>query len=127
MSNQVDKFVAAYIKLRDAKAAMVSKHKEQLAPLDTAMAKIEAALLQTLNTQGAQSVKTPEGTVYKTTRTSATAAEWDTFLEWVKANEHWNFLERRVSKAAVEEFRTEFNDIPPGVSVREEVTVNIRR
>jgi hypothetical protein len=127
MSNQLDKFVAAYIKLRDAKAALAAKYKEQLVPIETAMGKIEAALLQTLNSQGAQSVKTPEGTVYKTSRTSATASEWDTFLAWVRENEHWNFLERRVSKTAVEEYRTEFQDIPPGISVREEVTVNIRR
>ena len=127
MSNQIDKYVAAYVKLRDAKTALANKHKEQLAPIEASLAKIEAALLQTLDGQGAQSIKTSEGTVYKTKRTSVTAAEWDTFLAWVQGNQLWNFLERRVSKSAVEEYRTEHNDIPPGVSIREEVTVNIRR
>jgi hypothetical protein len=54
-------------------------------------------------------------------------ADWDATLDFIKANEHWQMLEHRVSKQAVEEYKSEHGDLPPGVDWREEVTVNVRR
>jgi hypothetical protein len=36
-------------------------------------------------------------------------------------------LERRVSKAAVEQYKDEHGNLPPGINWREEITINVRR
>jgi hypothetical protein len=49
-------------------------------------------------------------------------------MEFVKANEEWSLLEVRASKTAIEQFRdSNNNELPPGVNIRSERVVNIRR
>jgi len=120
--------VSLYIKLRDQKAQMKADFDAQVAPLQEKMDKLEAKLLEVFNQTGMDSVKTEFGTAYATVRTSASIADRDAFMDFVKANEEWALLEVRVSKTAVEQFRSANDDeLPPGVNVREERVVNIRR
>lgn len=123
----MDELVEKYIQLRDKKSEMTAAFKAKTANLDAVLDKIEAVLLQMFEDNGLTSVRTTSGTAYKSTRTSATVADWDQTLDYVRKNELWNLLERRVSKQAVEQFKEEHEDLPPGVNYREEVTVNVRR
>ena len=120
--------VSLYIQLRDQKAQMKAAFDEQVAPLQAKMDKLEAKLLEVFNQTGMDSVKTEFGTAYSTVRTTASVADRDTFMDYVKANEEWALLEVRVSKTAVEQFRSaNDNELPPGVNIREERVVNVRR
>lgn len=120
--------VSLYIKLRDQKAQMKADFDAQVAPLTEKMDKLEAKLLEVFNQTGMDSVRTEFGTAYATVRTTASVADRDAFMDFVKANEEWSLLEVRVSKTAVEQFRSaNDDDLPPGVNVREERVVNIRR
>ena len=123
----MDAIIEKYIKLRDGKAQLVQKHKEKIQGIDSVLARIEAALLEEFREMGVQSVKTDAGTAYVQLRTSAGVADWDAVLAYIKENEDWGMLERRVNKSAVESFREEKNDLPPGVNWREEQVVNVRR
>lgn len=119
--------VSLYIQMRDKKAQMKADFEASIAPLNEKMEKLEAKLLDVFNKTGMDSVKTEHGTAYTTTRTTASVADRDTFMDYVKANEEWSLLEVRASKTAVEQFKAIHDDIPPGVSIREERVVNIRR
>jgi len=120
--------VSLYIKLRDQKAQMKADFEASIAPLTEKMDKLEAKLLEVFNQTGMDSVKTEFGTAYATVRTSASIADRDAFMEFVKAHEEWSLLEVRVSKTAVEQYRSANDDeLPPGINVREERVVNIRR
>ena len=120
--------VSLYIKLRDQKAQMKADFDAQVAPLQEKMDKLEAKLLDVFNQTGMDSVKTEFGTAYATVRTSASIADRDAFMDFVKAHEEWSLLEVRVSKTAVEQYRSANDDeLPPGINVREERVVNIRR
>lgn len=119
--------VSLYIQMRDKKAQMKADFEASIAPLNEKMEKLEAKLLDVFNKTGMDSVKTEHGTAYTTTRTTASVADRDAFMEYVKANEEWSLLEVRASKTAVEQFKAVHDDIPPGVSIREERVVNIRR
>lgn len=123
----MEEFVERYIKLRDAKARLKAKHTTELAPLEEAMDKIEAVILAQFNEQGIESARTAAGTAYKQVRSSATVAEWDPLLTFIRANDLWHLLEKRVAKVAVEQYRDEHNDLPPGIKWSEEVVVNIRK
>lgn len=120
--------VSLYIQLRDKKAQMKAEFDATVAPVQEKMDKLEAKLLDVFNQTGMDSVKTEFGTAYATTRSSASIADRDSFMDYVKANEEWSLLEVRVSKTAVDQFRSaNDNELPPGVNIREERVVNIRR
>lgn len=122
-----DDIVARYVQIRDAKDALVSAHKTAVAKYDEAMEKIENFLLAHLNAQGSEAVRTNAGTFFKTSKTSATVADWDGLLSWVRENDMWSALDRKVNKTFVVNYRAEHNDLPPGVNYREETVVQIRR
>ena len=124
---KINELVDKYVKLRDAKAAKKKEYDTELAKYDTAMEKIEAILLKHFEETGADSVKTEQGTAYRSSRTSATVADWDSFLGHVRHHDAWEMLEHRVNKKAVEEYKAANEDLPPGVNWKEEVVVNIRR
>ena len=123
----MEQLIEKYIMLRDKKADLSAAYKEKVAKIDEALDKLEGALLATLEQNGMESAKCKTGTVYKSTRTSATVADWDFTLDFIQNHELWNMLERRVNKQAVQQYKEEHGDLPPGINWREEVVVNIRR
>lgn len=119
--------VSIYIKMRDKKAQMKAEFDASVAPLNEKMEKLEAKLLDVFNKTGIDSVKTEFGTAYTTTRVTASVADREIFMTHVRENDDWALLEVRASKTAVEQYRETNNDLPPGVSIREERVVNVRR
>jgi phage host-nuclease inhibitor protein Gam len=119
--------VELYIKMRDRKAELKAEFDAKVAPLNEKMDKLEAKLLDVFNQTGMDSVKTESGTAYTTTRVTASVADKEVFMTHVRENDDWGLLEIRASKTAVEQYRSVHDDIPPGISMREERVVNVRR
>lgn len=127
MAMTLDAMVDAFVRLRDKVATIKKEQTEALAPYNVAMAKLEAAMLDTLNQNNAESVRTEHGTVYKTARTSTKVTEWSATLDFIKANECWELLEARVSKTAAEAIIQETQAPIPGVTTSREIAVGVRR
>lgn len=123
----VDEIVARYIALRDKKAEIKAKYDAEVEAIDAAMSRVENYLLKLMTELGVESIRTSAGTPYVSRRTSATVADWEVFLDWVRSNGEWSMLERRANKTAVQSWREEHNDLPPGLNWREERVVNIKR
>ena len=120
--------VTLYIQLRDKKAQMKSEFEASVAPITDKMEKLEAKLLDVFNKTGMDSVRTEHGTAYTAVRTTASVADREAFMEFVKANEEWSLIEVRAAKTAIEQFRdNNDNELPPGINIRSERVVNIRR
>lgn len=124
---QLAELIEKYLKIRDAKDAKVKEHKDELARYNNALTKIEQLLLKEFNETGQDSAKTPFGTAYRTIRTSAKVADRDSFFDFVRETEGWDFLESRANKSAVEAYMEEHDELPPGVDVSRTTTINIRR
>jgi hypothetical protein len=124
----MEQIVEKYIALRDMKTLMKGKYEAKIAKLDQIMDKIEGVILTQFNEQGMTACTTKAGTAYKQLRVSAGVGDWDTTLEFIQANDLWNFLEHRVSKVAVNEYKeAHAGEIPPGINWREEYVINVRR
>lgn len=123
----IAELVDSYIKLRDKKSEMKKAYEVSVEGVDSLMAKIEGQILAHFQETGQESAGTASGTAYKSTRASATVADRDGFLAYLQQSENWQLLDARVSKKAVDEFVAENKELPPGVSLRSEVTINIRR
>jgi hypothetical protein len=123
----IETLVERYIALREKKAQIKAEYEAKVEHIDSLQSKVEGVLLRFFEEQGSSSIRTPAGTAYKATRVSATIADWDSFLEHVKANQAYEMLERRCSKVAVEQYKAANDELPPGVNWREDVVVNFRR
>ena len=119
--------VAKYIELRDKKYELKHQYDFKAAQLDEVLGKIESKLLQVFDSAGMDSVKTEFGTAYASTRSTASVADKETFMNFIKENEEWSLMEVRAAKLAIEQYKTANGDLPPGVNYREERVVNIRR
>jgi hypothetical protein len=124
---KLDELVAMYIELRDTKASLKNDYEGKVKMVDEKLNKIEAKLLEVFDQLGTESVKTGHGTAYKTTRSFASVADRDTFMQFVKDGDHWSMMEIRAAKTAVEQYKAANDELPPGINWREEVVVNIRR
>lgn len=126
---EINALVEKYISLRDRKASMKAEFDAKVEGIDVMLKKVEAHLQKFFADTGTESVKTANGTAYKSLRTSTTVADSEAYFNWIGEDfeNRKAFLEKRANKSAVEEYAKEHADTPPGVSVHREYTVNIRR
>lgn len=117
-----------FIGLRDRRAQRKAAYDADDANDKDKQNKIEVEFLRRFNERGVDSVASREhGTAYRSTRSSATVADFEAFLTHVKEKEAWELLERRVNKSAVQDYRDVHDDLPPGVNWSEAQVVNFRR
>ena len=115
-----------YVTLRNQKRAIEKGHKEELAPLNADMKKMEAFMLDLFNQEGLQNISTAEATVYKSKRVSVKMENWEDFFNFVQEHEAWHFLTRSVSKTMVTEYLEEEGKLPPGLSTSTEQVIGVR-
>lgn len=123
----IDSAIQKSLQLRDKIKEIESSHKEELAPYKEAKNTLDNAILALLQKSGVQSAKSDHGTAYLSTRTSSPVTDWEEFREFVVKEELWHLLYQRASTKAVEEYLEETGDIPPGVKVSREITLNVRK
>ncbi len=124
---KIDVMVENYVKLRDIKAQMKKEYEAQVAPVDAAMEKIEAAILAQMQATGSNAFKTAAGTAFIAEKTSVTVADWDSFFGFVQEKELWHLINHAASKTAMEEYKAANDDLPPGLNYRVEAQVQVRR
>ena len=122
------RIVSAYLKIRDAKNALVRAHEEEKAKLDSKIELLEQALLKFLNDHKMDSAKAGAATFYKEEEITPAGSDWDRFYKWVKKEDAFEALEKRIKKTFIKEYM-EANDgaIPPGVTVHRTYAVRVRR
>lgn len=126
MDNQ--KIVKAYLNLRDARTTLKREFEDKDKDLKGKQEKLEGLLLKFLSENNMDSVKTSNGTFYRQEEITPTGADWHAFYEWVRENDAFDFLERRIKKTAISDYmETHEGGLPPGVSVYREYVVRVRR
>lgn len=124
---KIDDLVHRFIQVRDKKSQMKAAFEAQAAKLTELQDKIEALLLVRFEELGVTSMKTAHGTAYTSVRASASVADWDAVLTFIKDSGTYELLERRVSKTAVEQYKSAHDDLPPGINWSESRGINFLR
>lgn len=127
MSHSLGDLIGKYIALRDKANDLKKEHKEQLAPYNEAMQKLEEHFLKAMQAEELENLKTDGGTAYQAVQTSVTVADWDAFKAWIVENHAWHMLDQRANKTAVTEVLEDTGELPPGLNVKRSVKVNVRR
>jgi len=127
MELSTDKVIETYLKLRAKKEAIESEAKEKVVEIKANLIKLEAYLKEKMDAEGETSKKTPFGTAFITTTDFAQVGDWDATLSFIKENEAWDMLEKRVSKTAVRGYIDHNKAVPDGVNYGTRIDVNVRK
>ena len=127
MSINVDQVIAAYMTLRSKKDAIEGEVKTKVDDIKAKMEKLESWIKTQADAQGVTSFKTKHGTAFLTTTDYANVGDWDAVLEFIKTNDAFEMLEKRVSKTAVRNYVENDKFVPPGVNYGTKLEVNVRK
>ncbi len=127
MTVNVDDVVATYMKLRLQKESMEAEVKDRVSVIKAKREKIEAWIKEQADLQGVTSFKTKHGTAFLTTTDYANVGDWDAVLDFIRTQEAYDMLEKRVSKIAVRGYIDANKVVPPGVNYGTKLEVNIRK
>lgn len=123
-----EKLVKAYIKMRDARAALSTEYEAKDKEIKDQMDLIEHTLLDVCKRAGADSIKTGAGTIIRGVRTFYWTSDWESMHNFVKENQALDLLERRVAQKAMGEFlKANPDKMPKGMNVETKYTVTVRR
>lgn len=123
-----DKLVRAYIKIRDARKELSDEFEKQDSDLKESLEIIEAQLLEACKAIGADSIRTPYGTLSRTVKKRYWTNDWHSFYAFLKEHEALELLEKRVSQTNMSTFLEENPDLhPPGLNVDSRYSVVVRR
>jgi hypothetical protein len=124
----LDKLAAIYIKIRDAKDKLTADYKQQYANLEEQMSVLEAEMLETCKTMNADSIRTKAGTIIRSIKSRYWTNDWDSMYRFIKENDAYGLLEKRLHQTHMKEFLSENPDLlPMGLNVESEYTVVVRR
>lgn len=123
-----NKLTRAYVKMREARAALKRDFDVQDKALRAQQSLLEATMLRVLHEANADSVRTESGTFYRQEDVTPRGDDWDAFYAWVVETNGFDALERRIKKTFIREYM-ELHEgaLPPGVSVYREYVARVRQ
>jgi hypothetical protein len=119
--------VGQYVQLRALIKAEDDAHKEKMKEKRDILDDLNNLLLSHLDAVQADSVRTKAGTVYRTAKRSASAADFAAFWNFVVKHQMWDLVDRKPNVTAVSEYLEENNALPPGVNLNSTYVVGVRK
>ena len=119
----ISPIVKHYVALRDRKAEIEARHKEELEPIRKDMDMIEGALMKVLQDGGQKSAKTDFGTAYISEVESIKIIDRDAVIDTVAEQGVWDVLNISVAKKNYREAGVDL----PGIDISTTRKLNVRR
>jgi hypothetical protein len=119
--------IQLYLETRDAKAVLERKQKEHTKQYSDVLHMIEGKLMAHLQEHGVQSLSSDLGTAYLSHKRSAPIHDAIAFKQYVIDNQAWDMLDWKANITAVGDYLTENEELPPGVSLKSNVTLGVMR
>lgn len=124
----INKLVSVYTKIRDKRGEIKRAYEAEDNKLKADLEKIEAVFLNHLSKGNAESVRTDAGTFYRQKDVIPSASDWGVFYDWIKENDAFDALERRIKKTfIVDHMEANDGELPPGVSTFTRYVVRVRK
>jgi hypothetical protein len=127
-SLQLDKLVEAFLKIREARTSLKTKYEQEDKALEESAKLIEHSMLDACKQLGADSIRTPYGTVIRSIKSRYWTNDWDSMYRFIREHDAFALLEKRLHQSHMKEFLAENPDLQPaGLNVESEYTVVVRR
>lgn len=124
----LDTLVGVYVKIRDKRTQLKKEFEAQDEELSAQLQELSNALLDRCKELGADSIRTPHGTIIRSIKSRYWTNDWDSMYQFIKEQDAFGLLEKRLHQSNMKEFLVENPDVlPPGLNVENEFTVVVRR
>jgi len=124
----LDKLTEVYIKIRDTRQAKARAFDAEDKLLEEQMQMIEGQMLEICKRNNASSIRTENGTVIRQVKSRYWTNDWDSMYSFIKDNNAFGLLEKRLHQTHMKEFLSENPDkLPMGLNVEREYTITVRR
>jgi hypothetical protein len=124
----IDNLVRAYRAIREAVEAKTQAYEAEINELKSQQQVIHDELLSFCNDQNLDSIKTKYGTVSRRIQTRYWTNDWESMYNFVKENDAFQLLERRISNNNMKQFLDENPDLMPmGLQVDNKYIVQVRK
>ena len=123
-----DMLTRTYIKIRNKRAELKAEFEEQDSVLEAQINALKSELLDYCKAQNIDSVRTQEGTFYRTIKTRYWTNDWDSMNKFILEHEVPQFYEKRLNQTVMKQFLEENPDVlPPGLNVDSEYVITVRK
>ena len=127
-SVDMDKLAAVYIKIRDKRAVAKKEFEERDKGLEEQMQIVADEMLEACKRIGADSIKTPHGTIIRSVKSRYWTNDWDSMYTFIEEQGAFGLLEKRLHQTNMKDFLSENPDLyPVGLNVENSYTVVVRR
>jgi hypothetical protein len=125
--SETDVLVAEFLTLRDRKAELAAKHKEEMSEVTGPLDKAEGLLLGKLQDMGVTSFKAGGATITTTTREYVNTKDSAALHAFIQQTGSTELLGNKASTTAVREWRDAHGgELPPGITTTHERTLSVR-
>jgi hypothetical protein len=123
-----DVLAETYIKIRDKRAELKEQFEEQDNALKEQQDLLAAEMLEVCYETGADSIKTPAGTIIRKVDTRYWTTDWDSMYRFIEEHDAFPLLEKRLHQTNLKQFLEENPDLlPAGLQADSKYTVVVRR
>jgi hypothetical protein len=123
-----EQLVTVYIKMRDALVKLQREFDEKEGAIKAQQDIITQALLEMCKEMGAEGLRTPAGSVFKTIKTRYWTSDWGSMKQFIKDNDALDLMEQRVHQTNMKNFLEENPTLmPPGMNVDSRYGITVRR
>lgn len=132
--------IKLYLHLRDVvEKELTDTYKTKKAEIDDAKEELERFFLLTMEDRGESSIKTPDGTAFKTPQMRVKMVDREAFIKYVEESGDFSMVTSHVSKDGVRDYIDAYEMAvklrpnqtlpprPPGVEVTEFISCNVRK
>lgn len=124
----VNELTTIYLKIRDKREEIKRSYEDEDKQLAEQMDIVEAQLLEIFKETDSSSIKTDAGTVMRRVATRYWTNDWDSMYNFIKEQDAYGLLERRIHQTNMKQFLEENPDVfPPGMLADSTYKVTVRR
>ena len=124
----VSKLTKVFIKIRDERKQIADDFNKRDGELAAKQDMIKSALLNHLQEQNIDSIKTGEGTFFRSTKQKYWTSDWPSMYEFVIENQVPALLAKRLHQTNMKQYLEDNPDLlPKGLNVDSEYTLSIRK
>ena len=124
----LDTLTAIYLKIRDTRAENKRQFENVDKDLEEQQKMLAEQMLDSCKEIGADSIKTPHGTIIRSVKSKYWTGDWDSMYRFIKEHDAFGLLEKRLHQTNMKDFLHENPDVMPmGLNVENEYTIVVRR
>ena len=124
----LDQLTAIYLKIRDTRAENKREFENVDKDLEEQQKMLAEQMLDSCKELGADSIKTPHGTIIRSVKSKYWTGDWDSMYNFIREHNAFGLLEKRLHQTNMKDFLNENPEVMPmGLNVESEYTIVVRR